>query len=299
MGKRFIRQPSETPNVNNADDARMIRYAYGGYDGYIKGKGAELSHTTVGSTFRINSGVVSLHGYETEIDANGWTLPVTSISTKYYYAVYYEVNLATQDTDIKSTYNTADYPNIQAGDDLTINSTGTARLLLYTFTAQQGVIANVDKKVQALEYVRDSIGNIRSDLATGQITVPTQSQSDNSQKIANTNYVRTAISNFYGSATLSYAVRGSGSLAVSTNFVKRQGNLIYIKFIATGATVNIIDFSIPLNTSNNLSLLAPANTYVFYTPYTSEYRTEKITADNKFTLTTQASRLEIIGIYEL
>ena len=169
MGTRFIRQPSEAPNINNADDARMIRYAYGGYDGYIKGKGAELSHTVVGSTFRLNSGVVSLHGYETEIDANGWAVTVTNISTKYYYAVYYEVNLATQDTDIKSTYNTADYPNIQAGDDLTTNSTGTARLLLYTFTAQNGVIANVSKKVEVIKYAKEALEDAIN-IITGNIT---------------------------------------------------------------------------------------------------------------------------------
>ena len=33
MGVLFIREPSETPNISNSADARMVRYAYGGYDG--------------------------------------------------------------------------------------------------------------------------------------------------------------------------------------------------------------------------------------------------------------------------
>ena len=36
MGVRLIRQNSNTPNVTNIDDARMVRYAYGGYDGYVR-----------------------------------------------------------------------------------------------------------------------------------------------------------------------------------------------------------------------------------------------------------------------
>ena len=36
MSIRLIRQESETPNVSNHDDARMVRYAYGGYDGFVR-----------------------------------------------------------------------------------------------------------------------------------------------------------------------------------------------------------------------------------------------------------------------
>jgi len=163
MALRFIRKPSDTPNVNNADDARMIRYAYGGYDGYVKGKGAELSHSIAGTTFRINSGVVSLQGYESEVDANGWTMTVISGSpTKHHYAVYYEVNLATQATKIDSTVSTSSPPDIPSSVDLTSNSTGAARLLLYRFTVTNSVIAEVDKIVAAMKYVRTLLSDILS-----------------------------------------------------------------------------------------------------------------------------------------
>ena len=162
MAIRFIRQPSETPNVTNADDARMVRYAYGGYDGYVAGKGSELSYSADGNIFRVNSGVINLQGWETEIDSNGWEMTVDNVAGSRYYAVYYEVNLSTQTTAIKSSYDTAGIPNIAAGDDLTAVSAGTGRMVLYTFRAQNGAISDVQKVVRAIPYNRDEIAAIRS-----------------------------------------------------------------------------------------------------------------------------------------
>ena len=152
MALRFIRQPSDTPNVANSDDARMIRYAYGGQDGYVKNKGSEIGYQIDGSTFRVTSGVVSLQGYESEVDAGGVEISTAGASSMRYFNVFYEVNLATQTTSIKSAYSTGTYPSFDVGDDLTQNSTGTARLLLYTFTVTNNVIASVQKKVQAIPY---------------------------------------------------------------------------------------------------------------------------------------------------
>ena len=157
MAIRFIRKPSETPNISNADDTRLLRYALGDYNGYIKGKGAELSYTINGSIFIINSGIVVLQGYDVEVDANGWELAVDNVATKRYFSVYLEVNLASQTADIKSMYDTAGYPTIASGDDLTASSTGTARLLLYTFSGQSGVIAEVSKKVTEIKYSKTLI----------------------------------------------------------------------------------------------------------------------------------------------
>ena len=152
MAIRFIRKPSDTPNINNTDDTRLLRYALGDYNGYIKNKGTELSYTINGSTFKINSGIVVLQGYDVEIDANGWELAVDNVATKRYFSVYLEINLAAQTADIKSMYDTAGYPTILSGDDLTASTTGTARLLLYTFTAASGVVAEVTKKVERIDY---------------------------------------------------------------------------------------------------------------------------------------------------
>lgn len=58
MGLRLIRGNSDTPNVTNADDARMVRYAYGGYNGFVQGKGRELDCEGNGATLTINSGII-------------------------------------------------------------------------------------------------------------------------------------------------------------------------------------------------------------------------------------------------
>jgi hypothetical protein len=264
MGLRFIRQPSDTPSVSNADDAVMVRYAYGGYDGYIKGKGAELSYTINGTIFRINSGVLSLQGYETEIDANGWELDVGTIPTTQYFSIYYEVNLATQATDIKSTYDTAGYPTISSGDDLNANITGTARLLLYRVRANNGVISVVNKMVMPIQYTKD----LKDDLLDGSTAVKHATNviskiggvdlgdifESDGKKVKNASLADTAISansatratyastdtskgtieerltNLgFKSGTVSVAYSGTASV----NYVYRQGNYIIGKVVVS------------------------------------------------------------------
>ncbi len=153
MAIRFIRRPSDKPTITNADDARSIRYAYGGQDGFVQHAGTELSSTVNANRFTINSGIVVLQGWESEIDSNGWSITVENVSTKKYYSIYYEVNLAMQTAEIISVYDVSDYPEIDPGDDLTAVQTGIARLLLYRFTAQNGVISDVSKEVPAILFL--------------------------------------------------------------------------------------------------------------------------------------------------
>lgn len=153
MGIRMVRQPSETPNVTNIDDIIPFRYAYGDQNGYVIGKGTEISYTIEGNTFRVNSGRVVLQGVETDIDANGVSFTIDNSSETRYFVVYYEVNLVIQTTAIKlSDYSTNGYPSIDTGDDLTANASGIARTELYRFTATSGVISNVTKTAKAIEY---------------------------------------------------------------------------------------------------------------------------------------------------
>lgn len=153
MGLRFIRKPSDVPSISNIDDARSIRYAYGGQDGYILKAGTELSYDITGNIFRINSGIVVLQGWESEIDSNGWSMTANNVAFPFYYSVYYEVNLATQTTSIKSAYSVGGYPEIDKGDDLTENPTGVARLVLYQFKVENNVISDVEKKVNPILFV--------------------------------------------------------------------------------------------------------------------------------------------------
>lgn len=156
MAISMVRKPSETPNITNIDDIIPFRYAYGNQNGYVIGKGTELSYTINGNTFRVNSGRVVLQGVESDIDANGVELVVDIASETRYYVVYYQVNLATNSTNILlSNYSTGGYPTIDLGDDLTVNSSGIARLPLYRFSVANGVIGNVEKVVLSINYAKD------------------------------------------------------------------------------------------------------------------------------------------------
>lgn len=194
MSIRLIRQESETPNVSNHDDARMVRYAYGGYDGFVKDRGQEIGHAISGTSFVVQSGVINLQGWEVEIDANGVSIPTSaSVTNKQYYSVYLEVNCATDTAEIKSLTDPAGYPEIPESDDLTQNTIGTARLLLYHFTVTGGVIADIEKMVQGIEYAKkniedlnsnliDGLNEIRNDLQDG-ILIPDNSKKVNSLEI--------------------------------------------------------------------------------------------------------------------
>ena len=160
MGLRLIRQKSDTPNVQNTDDARMVRYAYGGYDGVVKNKGTECSYTISGTTFKINSGVLVLQGWETEIDGNGWEMSIDGWVKNY--SVYLEVNLAANTAAIKSKYGIGVLPSVDSGDDLTTTINGTARMVLYTFKTTGGVISEVEKKISAIEYTADEVYEIKN-----------------------------------------------------------------------------------------------------------------------------------------
>ena len=152
MAIKMVREPSETPNINNIDDIIPMRYAYGGQNGFVIGKGTEISNTVSGLNFTVNSGRLVLQGVECDIDATGVTITIDNIATKRYYTVYLEVNLGLNTATIKSEYDTATYPSIDAGDDLTENTTGVARLPLYQFTATSGIIGEVNKVVESVKY---------------------------------------------------------------------------------------------------------------------------------------------------
>ncbi len=155
MAISMVRKPSETPNITNIDDIIPFRYAYGNQSGYVINRGAEVSHTVNGNQFTVNSGRLVIQGVESDIDANGITFTIDSVSETRYYAVYHEINLATNTSNIKVEFDTATYPNITEGDDLTANSSGIARLLLYRFDAINGEISNIQKEIKKVEYLEN------------------------------------------------------------------------------------------------------------------------------------------------
>jgi len=184
MAIKMVREPSETPNINNIDDIVPMRYAYGNQNGYVIGKGNEISNTVNGLNFTVNSGRLVLQGVECDIDASGVTITIDNIATKRYYVIYLQVNLGLNTAQILSSYDTATYPTIDAGDDLTENTTGIARLQLYRFIATSGVISNVNKVVESVKYIDESfIKNVKVNNARQADNASNAVNSTNAQKI--------------------------------------------------------------------------------------------------------------------
>lgn len=183
MAIKMVREPSETPNINNIDDIVPMRYAYGNQNGYVIGKGNEISNTVNGLNFTVNSGRLVLQGVECDIDAVGVTITIDNIATTRYYVVYLQVNLGTNTASILSTYDTVTYPTIDAGDDLTENTTGVARLPLYQFTATSGIIGEVNKVVEKVVYTNQLFNDFQTKIIDGTIIAKESKNSDIAQKL--------------------------------------------------------------------------------------------------------------------
>lgn len=155
MSVKLVRANSDTPNIQNNDDCRLFRYACGGYDGIVKGFGNELNYEISGSNFIVKSGEFVIDGWQGKIDGSGVSIAVDNLGGIQYYVVYAEIDLsvsANQKAEIKATYNTAYYPTISRGDDLTTTPSGVARIELYRFEASSGVISNVQQRFRVLDY---------------------------------------------------------------------------------------------------------------------------------------------------
>lgn len=162
MNIRLIRQASETPQITNKDDSRMIRFAYGGIDGVVRGFGKELSYNITGSRFDLGSGCIVLQGWEVMVDF--WQLDLSTVINTQYYTVYLEVDVSSESAAIKSTHQLIDYPVVDKGNDLTVSPMGVARLPLYTFVVTNGRISSVLRKFSFLSYYGERLERIEQRL---------------------------------------------------------------------------------------------------------------------------------------
>lgn len=216
MAIEMVRIPSETPNISNTDDFVGLRYAFGNQNGYVIGKGQECSYTINGSKFKINSGRLVLQGVECDVDASGVEITIDNVATKRYYTVYLQVNLALNETKILATFDTATYPNVDNGEDLTQNTTGVARIKLYQFDAINGVISNVQKIITQIDYTGTAL--VGYDIQKGTI----EERLD-------------ALGFKQGVITLD-STRANWSSYVKENYLKRQGNYV-IGHLKTDLTI--------------------------------------------------------------
>ena len=153
---KIVREPSDTPNIQNTDDFVGLRYSYGDYNGYVNNKGQMLAYQINVSTFKVLSGRAVVNGVEVDIDANGASITIDNISQTQAHSLYIRVNLATMKADLFDVIGN----DLPTSDDLTANTTGMAYLLLYTFSSTAGVISNVVKKVERVIGLKEVVSGI-------------------------------------------------------------------------------------------------------------------------------------------
>lgn len=227
MSIRLVRAPSETPNIQNKDDAKMIRYAYGGYDGVVKGFGQECSYTFKNGIFKIGSGRIVLQGWEVDIDEFGWSLDLSNVTTgEYAYVVYLEVNLVTQQANLNYHFNLFVYPDINPGDDLTTCPDGIARIPLYKFEMNGGEIISISLVLPVIPYTKD----IKESIEKGEVIakIATYASKDISKGTIEDRLTRLG----FKSGVITFAGKSYGSASYTdteNNGIYRQGNYVFCR----------------------------------------------------------------------
>ncbi len=165
MALRLVREASDTPNITNKDDTIMTRYAYGGYNGVVKAFGNECDYIADSGIFKILSARILVDGWEIDVDGAGYQFDFSGFNGTQYNSIYLEINVATEDVSLKSTYETGKYPEIGKGDDLTSVQNGTANLLLYNVKVENGVISEVVKRFNIIPYLTQKVIDIEERLS--------------------------------------------------------------------------------------------------------------------------------------
>lgn len=228
MSIRLVRESSESPNITNRDDARMVRYAYNGMNGVVKSFGNELSYNASGGKFTIGTGRIVLQGWEVDIEGSAWELDVSSVTSGRRYVIYLEVNVAAEIAEIKASYLIGSaFPEIDPGDDLTAYPDGIARLPLYQFVVSNGgSYSLLEKLVPTIPYAADKFSDIESRL----------------EKLG-----------FKEGSVVPPSGTSDVTISVNNNFLKRQGNYVIgrltynitAKYIGiSGLITNLLNFGL-------------------------------------------------------
>lgn len=238
----ILRKPSEIPNITNTDDFVNLRYAYANQNGYIKNRGAEVSATINGNNLTINSGRLVVQGVECDIDASGETISIDAVLTKRYYTIYLQVNLALNTANILSSNDTLGYPNIESGDDLTKNTTGIANLILYQFTAENGIINDLTKIVKAVEY--PLVFNVDNNgvFKIGDVIIPQRKLLWSGNKVINS-------SNTISITSLGSKTNGRTFEVICNNTTQNKNNIFKIKCNDSQINFSHIDYVNFIDTS--------------------------------------------------
>lgn len=210
MSLRIIRESSNTPNVTNKDDIRMVRYAYGGYSGIVQNFKSEIAATVDSGVFHIGEGKIVIQGWEIDIEDGGWSFDVSNVYGTQYHAVYLELNAETETAQIKSTFLSGSIPSVSQGDDLTAAPNGTARIVLYSFKVSNTTISEVQQVAIKIPYLFDIDERLKKlGFREGSVLLPE------------------------GTTTNSNANTG-----VDMNYLKRQGNYVIGQLSCNAPTPN-------------------------------------------------------------
>ena len=270
MGVTIIRSSSTTPNITNKDDARMVRYAYGGIDGYIRGYGQELSYTLTDHQFSIGSGIVVLQGWELKIGESGVSCSFANIPLSTTIYVCLELNLLSETVELKCfTYpSSTDTPDL--GDDLTENPLGTARIVLYKVRKSiptsgnlpTGANYRVTKQISAIQFSSEMVEKIRADIVSG-AQIPVYAKSLISMDVV------TATSVTDGLAQMSGLSFGIWAIVVTR---KAGDSISKISFTMTIDGNDTLTYAAIPNNPFGTCEYNPSNKLVTYTSYGTEFK---------------------------
>ena len=227
MSIRLVRAPSKTANIQNKDDAKMIRYAYGGYDGVVKGFGQECAYTFENGIFKVGSGRIVLQGWEVDIDAFGWSLDLSNVTTlAYFYVVYLEVDLVNQQANLHYKFDFTGHPEIDQGDDLTTYPESIARIPLYRFIIDGGEIIFISLELPIIPYTKD----IKESIENGEIKakIATYASDDILKGTIEERLTRLG----FKSGVITFAGESYGSVEyknTENNGIYRQGNYVFCR----------------------------------------------------------------------
>ena len=164
MALNVIRQ--QGLNVDNFSDVRAFRYGFGGYDGYVIGKGSEFAYNS--GTPSIGTGEAVIQGWQVWMDSSFdlSTILINQGTATIFYTVYMEVAVGSSSVtaSIKSSYSTTAYPTITS-DDIGGNTIGTIRIILYHLTSVSGAINQYFRIISPVPYISAKVNDLQAQIS--------------------------------------------------------------------------------------------------------------------------------------
>lgn len=204
-------------------DARINNFLCGHTAGIIKNEFNEFSASAIDRGVVVKSGMIQAHGFFGASDADMQINFVMPSGTQYVH-LYAEIDLSVIPNrfEVKATAMSNNSAWTPRQDNLRSITNGKYQFRLWQVTLTASTIILTDKRV----YINKPLNAVNSERLTGSIdsavTGTTQAQSDNSNKVATTSYVRQAVSDAFN-ITEADVTTSAGEVIGK---VRRQGNFV-------------------------------------------------------------------------